>query len=397
MNTVGVGIVGCGFVGRGAHVPAFGSIEGAQLVAVADADAKRLGKVQKKYPLKAAYQDYAELVKDPDIQAVIVSLPTPLHAKASMAAIEAGKHVLCEMPLAANLEEADRLIEAAQKAGVILMPSLNFRFTPNYVKAKAMIEQGVVGKPACAIYREFISAKDLADQWPPSSWMWKLQESGGPLYTLCVWSIDLLRWLFQTEITEVHSAVKYSKLEQFGGTLGYDASATVRLANGMVGSLQYSGNVTRSSSTSRLEVVGDSNCLIDATWNDTLTVFGDAPAKSEWKVGEPGAHVGPPSDGRVLCALHSAGPSSVDHPARRPPGDGNRPADRPGRESVSLLSSGGAECCRQCPPCQDIHQRPVNEYVEQIVAGTLRVPSAFYGTRSVPTTLKLTRLFLRGR
>jgi predicted dehydrogenase len=291
MNTVGVGIVGCGFVGRGAHVPAFSSIEGAQLVAVADADAKRLGKVQKKYPLKAAYQDYAELVKDPDIQAVIVSLPTPLHAKASMAAIEAGKHVLCEMPLAANLEEADRLIEAAQKAGVILMPSLNFRFTPNYVKAKAMIEQGVVGKPACAIYREFISAKDLADQWPPSSWMWKLQESGGPLYTLCVWSIDLLRWLFQTEITEVHSAVKYSKLEQFGGTLGYDASATVRLANGMVGSLQYSGNVTRSSSTSRLEVVGDSNCLIDATWNDTLTVFGDAPAKSEWKVGEPGARM----------------------------------------------------------------------------------------------------------
>jgi UDP-N-acetylglucosamine 3-dehydrogenase len=291
MNTVGVGIVGCGFVGRGAHVPAFGSIEGAQLVAVADADAKRLGKVQKKYPLKTAYQDYAELVKDPDIQAVVVSLPTPLHANASMAAIAAGKHVLCEMPLAANLEEADQLIEAAQKAGVILMPSLNFRFTPNYVKAKAMIEQGVVGKPACAIYREFISAKDLADQWPPSSWMWKLQESGGPLYTLCVWSIDLLRWLFQTDITEVHSAVKYSPLSQFGGTLGYDASATVRLANGMVGSLQYSGNVTRSSSTSRLEVVGDSNTLIDATWNDTLTVFGDEPAKSEWKVGEPGARM----------------------------------------------------------------------------------------------------------
>jgi predicted dehydrogenase len=171
------------------------------------------------------------------------------------------------------------------------MPSLNFRFTPNYVKAKAMIEQGVVGKPACAIYREFISAKDLADQWPPSSWMWKLQESGGPLYTLCVWSIDLLRWLFQTDVAEVHSAVKYSPLSQFGGTLGYDASATVRLANGMVGSLQYSGNVTRSSSTSRLEVVGDSNTLIDATWNDTLTVFGDEPAKSEWKVGEPGARM----------------------------------------------------------------------------------------------------------
>jgi len=215
-------------------------------------------------------------------------MPTPLHAKASLAAIEAGKHVLCEMPLAANMEDADRLLAAAQKAGVILMPSLNFRFTPNYVKAKAMIEQGVVGKPSSAIYREFISARDLADQWPASSWMWKLAESGGPLYTLSVWSIDLLRWLFQTEIVEVHSAVKYSKLEKFGGTLGYDASATVRLANGIVGSLQYSGNVTRVSSTSRLEVVGDSNCLLDATWNDKLTVFGEDPAKTEWNVGEPG-------------------------------------------------------------------------------------------------------------
>ncbi len=288
MSTVGVGIVGCGFVGRGAHVPAFSSIEGAQLVAVADADPKRLGKVQKKYPLKTAYQDYAELVKDPDIQAVVVSLPTPLHAKASLAAIEARKHVLCEMPLAANMQDADRLLAAAEKAGVILMPSLNFRFTPNYVKAKAMIEQGVVGKPSSAIYREFISAKDLADQWPASSWMWKLAESGGPLYTLSVWSIDLLRWLFQTEIVEVHAAVKYSPLQKLGGTLGYDAAATVRLANGIVGSLQYSGNVTRVSSTSRLEVVGDSNCLLDATWNDKLTVFGDDPAKTEWNLGEPG-------------------------------------------------------------------------------------------------------------
>jgi len=137
------------------------------------------------------------------------------------------------------------------------------------------------------MYREWIAAKDLASQWPAGSWMWKLDESGGPLFTLSVWSIDLMRWLFG-EIAEVSAAVKYTTLEQFGGTLGYDASATIRMANGMVGCLQYSGSVNSASSTSRLEVVGDSNCLVDATWNDTVTLFGDDPAKTEWKVGQPG-------------------------------------------------------------------------------------------------------------
>lgn len=287
-KSVGVGIVGCGFVGYGAHVPAFSSMPGAQLVAIADADPNRREKIKKKYGVQTTYADYAELCQDPAVQLVVVSAPTPLHAKATLAAIKAGKHVICEMPLGVTMAEADEMIDAAQKAGVLLMPSLNFHFTPNYVKAKALIDQGAVGTPTFYMYREFIPAKDLARQWPASSWMWKMKESGGPLYTLAVWSIDLLRHLTKSEIVKVTAATKYTELPQFGGTFGYDASASLKFANGMVGCLQYSATVGESSTVSALEVIGDKNNFVSATNNDTCTLLATDPCKSEWKFKEPG-------------------------------------------------------------------------------------------------------------
>lgn len=289
MSKVGVGVIGCGFVGRGAHVPALSAIEEANLVAVADADPYRLNRAVQKSQAKSGYKDYKELVEDPDVSAVVVSVPTPLHTKVSLAAIQAGKHVLCEMPLAPTLNEVDELMEAASKKGVYLMPGLNFRFTPNYVKVKEMIDKGELGNPSAVLYREFIPAKDLAMQWPPGSWVWNVEESGGPLFTLSVWSIDLLRWLFGTEVAEVHASTKYTPLRKFDGTLGYDACASLRLANGLMGCLQYSGTVAASASTSTLEVIGDSTCVVKATGNDSLTLFGEKPVRTDWDLKEPGA------------------------------------------------------------------------------------------------------------
>jgi predicted dehydrogenase len=285
---IGVGVVGCGFVGRGAHVPAFANLENSFLAAVADPDQKRLNKVAKKYDGTATYQDFQELVQDPKVEAVVVSLPTPLHAKAALAAIAAGKHVLCEMPLAASLEEAEQIIEAADKAGVLLMPGLTFRFTPNYVKAKQLFEEGRVGALSAVMYREFIPAQALAGQWPAGSWVWNLEASGGPLFTLAVWSIDLMRWLMGTEIASVHATCKYTKLEQLGGTLGYDAFASLQFANGVVGCLQYSGSVTDAASVSKLELIGDNTSVIEATNNDLVALLGQAPTKTEWNVKQPG-------------------------------------------------------------------------------------------------------------
>jgi predicted dehydrogenase len=288
MPTLGLGVVGCGFVGRGAHVPGLAALASARLVAIADADPVRLGKVAAKYHIDSQYTDYRQLIDDPAINAVVVATPTPLHAPVALTAIEAGKHVLCEMPLAATLEEVDTIIPAAEQKNVTLMPGLTFRFTPNYVKVKELLRQGALGRVTAVHYREFISASDLATQWPPNSWVWQINQSGGPLFTLSVWSIDLVAWLLDSKIEEVHAATRYTRLEQFGGTLGYDACATLRFQSGCVASLQYSGTITLSAAGSSLEVIGDSGKLVKATDNDRVTLMGDDPARIEWNVKQPG-------------------------------------------------------------------------------------------------------------
>ena len=180
------------------------------------------------------------------------------------------------------------------------------------------------------MYREFIPAKDLAMQWPVGCWVWDIEKSGGPLYTLAVWSIDLLRWLAGSDIVEVHPTTKYTKLAKYGGTLGYDAAASLRFANGMVGCLQYSGSVTHSASASRLEVIGDSTYMIDASHNDKVTLFGEDPFKSEWDVKQTRcAHVGTPAAGRVLRPVPAGRQAAEHHGARRPQGHGDRRQDRP--------------------------------------------------------------------
>lgn len=261
------------------------------LVAVADPDARRLNKTANKYQVKSSYRDPTDLIKDPGVDAVVVATPTPLHAKIALEAVRAGKHVLCEMPLAPSLEEADELIEAAKQKGVYLLPGLTFRFTPSFVKVKEMIGQGAIGQPTAIVYREVIPAKDLAEHWPPGSWMWKMEESGGPLFNLSVWSIDLVRWLAESEVEEALWAVNYTVLEKLGGTLGYDASVTLKMANGIVATLQYSGTVAPSASSNWLEVVGDSTSVLNASGNETVTLHGEDPAKTEWNVKQPGARM----------------------------------------------------------------------------------------------------------
>jgi len=288
LDPIGVGVIGLGFVASGAHLPSLKAIPNAKIVALSDIDEARLKKMAKKFSVSDMYTDYKELLKKPAVEAVIVSIPTPFHHKVVIDAAEAGKHILCEMPLAPTLEEADQMIAAADKAGVKLMPSLNFRFTPNYVKAKELIESGGIGKPEAVLYKEFIPAEDLARQWPPGSWVWDLEKSGGPLYTLAVWSIDLLRWLLKSEITKVDSAVSTVKLDHLGGTLGYTAVAALTFTSGAISSLQFSGSVIPALGTSSMEIIGSNTNVIATTGNNSVALYEKEPDRTEWLYREPG-------------------------------------------------------------------------------------------------------------
>jgi myo-inositol 2-dehydrogenase/D-chiro-inositol 1-dehydrogenase len=270
---VRVAIVGVGFVGGQAHVPSFKKIEGSELIALCARTEKRVKPLAEKYEVPYLL-DYDKLLEDPRLDAVVLSVPTPLHFESALKAVRKGKHVLCEMPIAPTIKQAMELQNEAEKAGVILMPVLNFRFAPIYLKTKEMIESGSIGKPVALHFREFLPAMSLAEQWPAGSWAWNIEVSGGyPDFTLSVWSIDMIRWMFQSEITDVEWRSSYPKIEKYGGILGYNTMGLIKLSNGMVGSLHYSASVNPSASISRLEVYGDNTNVIHAIGYDKIVYY----------------------------------------------------------------------------------------------------------------------------
>ncbi len=288
---IGVGVIGVGFVGGQAHAPAFRKIPNSRLAGLAASTERRVKPLAEKYGVRY-YLDYMELIKSPEVDAVVVANPTPFHYKTAKIALQNGKHVMCEMPLAATLEQVRDLGRAAKKAGVILMPVLNFRFTPNYVKAKELISNGAIGDPIAVSFREFIPAKDQAAQWPVGSWAWDKRKSGGlPDYTLSVWSLDLLRWLLKAEYKDIKWQTSYTRLDQFGGTLGYSTMGLAKMTNGAIVALHYGSMTPPNAGTSWLEVYGKKTYFLRADWNNLLTMTGEEGAKQEWNFTETGTRV----------------------------------------------------------------------------------------------------------
>jgi len=291
VNKVGVAVVGVGFVGGAAHVPSFKKIEGSELVVLCAATEKRVKPLAEKYGVEYSL-DYDKLLDDARVQAVVLAVPTPLHFELAMKALEKGKHVLCEMPLAATIDQVRQLKKAAEEAGVILMPTLQFRFAPIYVKTKEIIASGMVGKPIALHFREFVPAISLAEQWPAGSWAWDIKKSGGyPDFTLSVWSIDMIRWMFESEIDNVKWMANYHKFEKYGGILCYNTMGIIKLTNGMVGSLHYSASVTPAASTCRLEVYGDNTNVLHAIWNDKIVLYSPDQEPQDWSLQVKGTRV----------------------------------------------------------------------------------------------------------
>ena len=310
-QNIGVAVIGVGFVGGQAHVPAFRKIPGSELIVLGARTERRVTKLSKKYNVKYCL-DYDQILNDPKVDAVVLAIPTPFHFDAAMNAMEKGKHVLCEMPLAPKIAEVKQMQKTAEKNGVILMPVLNFRFAPAYVKAKEMIQSGVVGKPLAVHFREFIPAVDLARQWPAGSWAWDVNRSGGyPDFTLSVWSIDMLRWMFEKDIEGVEWMSNYTKLGEYGGVLGYNTMGIIKFSDGMVGSLHYGATVKSSASTSRLEVYGDDTNVLHVIWNNKIIIYGSDPERKEWDISASGTRSWghyQQDDHFIECILHKKQP-----------------------------------------------------------------------------------------
>lgn len=172
------------------HARVYYRLEEANLVAVSDVSERTLNKVCKKYDA-TGYSDYEDLLKDPEIEVVSVCVPTTHHHDVVMKAIEYGKHVLVEKPIAFSLEEAEEMIAAAKEKGVILGTGHVERFNPAVQKAKELIENDVIGDVVSA------SAKRVGP-FPPRI------KDVGVCIDLAIHDLDVMYYLFDEDVEQVY-------------------------------------------------------------------------------------------------------------------------------------------------------------------------------------------------
>ena len=144
MNPLKVGVIGVGGI-AGSHFPGWKASPDAELVGLADPAAPVLERVAKAQEVTKTYTDPQDLINDPDIDIIDICTPSAYHAPLAIAALNAGKHVICEKPLAPTPEAIDQMIEARDKSGKMLMTAQHFRFQNDTQALKRQIDTGVLG------------------------------------------------------------------------------------------------------------------------------------------------------------------------------------------------------------------------------------------------------------
>ena len=187
---VKIGIIGAGFMG-GIHLNACKMIENAEVVAIVDSDEERGKELAKKVGANC-YSDAGGMLKEEDVDAVIVCTPTFLHTEIVKEAAEAGKHIFCEKPLALSLKEAETMLKVVQKNNVKAMVGHVLRFWPDYVEAKRIVDSGELGK-ACHAFCERLC---VTPAWPWKGWMVDERYSKGAPVDMHIHDLDYLIWLF---------------------------------------------------------------------------------------------------------------------------------------------------------------------------------------------------------
>ena len=147
MKKIGVAIIGCGGITLQNHLPGLALCAETEVVALCDTNAATLEKASRDTGIAVTSTDYAEVVRRDDVQAVIIATPNVAHAPIALAAIAAGKHVLCEKPIAMTFADAQKMADAADAAGVRHMTAFTYRFVPAMRYLRHLVARGDLGQP----------------------------------------------------------------------------------------------------------------------------------------------------------------------------------------------------------------------------------------------------------
>lgn len=234
MSKIRVAVIGCGSISKYRHIPEYASNPNVELVAFVDPIIERAQHYADLHGAKA-FTDYETMLAEVKPDAVSVNTPNALHAPMSITAANAGVHVLVEKPMAVTDEEAAAMIEAAKKNNVHLMVGQNQRFMPPHVKAKQILESGILGK--VLTFRTSFGHPG-PDNWSidgASSWFFRKPEAiMGAMGDLGVHKSDLIRWMLNDEVSEIAAFVGTQHKDT---DVDDNAACLLRMKSGTMGTL----------------------------------------------------------------------------------------------------------------------------------------------------------------
>ena len=223
------GIIGAGTIALEGHIPAIMNTPGAELVAICRRNKEKANQLAEKFNVPEVYYSYQNLVKSKNVDAVIVATPNAYHRENTIAAAEEGKHVLCEKPMATNLEDAKEMIRACRENKVKLQVGFNQRFFNHIKIVKRLIEEKVIGevKAFNTTYREGWDLYSVESDYRNHADL----SGGACLIDLGIHKIDLVRYLL-ADFKEICAEVKHSVMP---AKLDDNAWVLCNLNNGITG------------------------------------------------------------------------------------------------------------------------------------------------------------------
>lgn len=265
---VNVCLIGCGRAGM-IHARSIArGVRGARMAALCDPVPEALAAAKDELGVERGYTDYRDALADPDIDAVVVVTPTALHRDVVVAAAGAGKHVLCEKPMATSLAECDEMIAACERAGVVLQLGFMRRFDESMAHAKERVDAGDIG--------EVVLVKSLTrGPSQPRPWMYDVRQSYGPIGEVNSHDFDTLRWFAGSEVESIFAAGGNFRSPEVAPDFPewYDTvTMTLTFADGKLGSID-GAQYVRYGYDARVEVLGtEGSILIGRQPRESYTV-----------------------------------------------------------------------------------------------------------------------------
>ena len=250
-RSIGICLIGAGRAGMIHAMNYKNRVDGARIAAVADPFEEACKKACETLDIERYYTDYTEALKQDDIDAVIVASPTKFHREIVVNAAEAGKHILCEKPMAMDEAECDEMIGAATRGGVILQLAFMRRFDVSFMEAKAAIDSGAIG--------DIVHIRSLTrGPSKPREWMYDIEKSNGPLAEVSSHDIDCIRWLAGSELSEIYAVAGNYRNREVADTWPdfYDnVVMTGRFRNGVLATVE-GAQYVKYGYDARVEVLG---------------------------------------------------------------------------------------------------------------------------------------------